>query len=404
MNNWKKCKLGDIAEVVGGGTPSTKVDEYWNGDIAWITPKDLTSYNKVFISKGARSITKLGLSQSSAKLMPKGTVLLTSRAPIGYIAIAENEISTNQGFKSLIPKENLTTSKFLYYWLKNNVEYLKNLSVGTTFAEISGQIVKEVEILLPPLEEQRQIAAILSSIDDKIELLHEQNKTLEELAQTLFRHYFIENPNPSWQNVKLGDLVEETIGGEWGKENPIEDFKVPTYCFRGTDIADLITGLPKKIPLRYIKKAKLEKIEPKSGDILLEISGGTETQSTGRAIYIDDNIKKLFNYPIVFSNFCRLLRAKKIEYSYYLFFYLKYLYGNDEFFAFENGSSGIKNLDYKTLLNNTDCLKPDDEIFSFHKKVVLYFNKINKNKQQIQTLENMRDILIPKLLNGERKE
>ncbi|EOH4447959.1 restriction endonuclease subunit S [Campylobacter coli] len=404
MNNWKKCKLGDIAEVVGGGTPSTKVDEYWNGDIAWITPKDLTSYNKVFISKGARSITKLGLSQSSAKLMPKGTVLLTSRAPIGYIAIAENEISTNQGFKSLIPKENLTTSKFLYYWLKNNVEYLKNLSVGTTFAEISGQIVKEVEILLPPLEEQRQIADILSSIDDKIELLHEQNKTLEELAQTLFRHYFIENPNPSWQNVKLGDLVEETIGGEWGKENPIEDFKVPTYCFRGADIADLITGLPKKIPLRYIKKAKLEKIEPKSGDILLEISGGTETQSTGRAIYIDDNIKKLFNYPIVFSNFCRLLRAKKIEYSYYLFFYLKYLYGNDEFFAFENGSSGIKNLDYKTLLNNTDCLKPDDEIFSFHKKVVLYFNKINKNKQQIQTLENMRDILIPKLLNGERKE
>lgn len=403
MNNWKKCKLGDIAEVVGGGTPSTKVDEYWNGDIAWITPKDLTSYNKVFISKGARSITKLGLSQSSAKLMPKGTVLLTSRAPIGYIAIAENEISTNQGFKSLIPKENLTTSKFLYYWLKNNVEYLKNLSVGTTFAEISGQIVKEVEILLPPLEEQRQIATILSSIDDKIELLHEQNKTLEELAQTLFRYYFIENPNPSWQNVKLGDLVEETIGGEWGKENPIEDFKVPTYCFRGADIADLITGLPKKIPLRYIKKAKLEKIEPKSGDILLEISGGTETQSTGRAIYIDDNIKKLFNYPIVFSNFCRLLRAKKIEYSYYLFFYLKYLYGNDEFFAFENGSSGIKNLDYKTLLNNTDCLKPDDEIFSFHKKVVLYFNKINKNKQQIQTLENMRDILIPKLLNGEIK-
>ncbi|WP_072216481.1 restriction endonuclease subunit S [Campylobacter coli] len=403
MNNWKKCKLGDIAEVVGGGTPSTKVDEYWNGDIAWITPKDLTSYNKVFISKGARSITKLGLSQSSAKLMPKGTVLLTSRAPIGYIAIAENEISTNQGFKSLIPKENLTTSKFLYYWLKNNVEYLKNLSVGTTFAEISGQIVKEVEILLPPLEEQRQIADILSSIDDKIELLHEQNKTLEELAQTLFRHYFIENPNPSWQNVKLGDLVEETIGGEWGKENPIEDFKVPTYCFRGADIADLIAGLPKKIPLRYIKKAKLEKIEPKSGDILLEISGGTETQSTGRAVYIDDNIKKLFNYPIVFSNFCRLLRAKKIEYSYYLFFYLKHLYDNDEFFAFENGSSGIKNLDYKTLLNNTDCLKPDDEIFSFHKKVILYFNKINKNKQQIQTLENMRDILIPKLLNGEIK-
>ncbi len=403
MNNWKKCKLGDIcSKVTSGGTPLTSNALYYNGIIPWLNTKEVKNCR---IYETEKYISKLGLENSSAKWIEANSVIIAMYgATAGKVAINKIPLTTNQACCNLTINHEKADYNFIYYLILNNFETLEILATGAAQQNLNLNTITSLEITLPPLEEQRQIAAILSSIDDKIELLHEQNKTLEELAQTLFRHYFIENPNPSWQNVKLGDLVEETIGGEWGKENPIEDFKVPTYCFRGADIADLITGLPKKIPLRYIKKAKLEKIEPKSGDILLEISGGTETQSTGRAIYIDDNIKKLFNYPIVFSNFCRLLRAKKIEYSYYLFFYLKYLYGNDEFFAFENGSSGIKNLDYKTLLNNTDCLKPDDEIFSFHKKVVLYFNKINKNKQQIQTLENMRDILIPKLLNGERKE
>ncbi|HEB9355005.1 TPA: restriction endonuclease subunit S [Campylobacter coli] len=402
MNNWKKCKLGDIcSKVTSGGTPLTSNALYYNGIIPWLNTKEVKNCR---IYETEKYISQLGLENSSAKWIEANSVIVAMYgATAGKVAINKIPLTTNQACCNLTINHEKADYNFIYYLILNNFETLEILATGAAQQNLNLNTITSLEITLPPLEEQRQIATILSSIDDKIELLHEQNKTLEELAQTLFRHYFIENPNPSWQNVKLGDLVEETIGGEWGKENPIEDFKVPTYCFRGTDIADLITGLPKKIPLRYIKKAKLEKIEPKSGDILLEISGGTETQSTGRAIYIDDNIKKLFNYPIVFSNFCRLLRAKKIEYSYYLFFYLKYLYGNDEFFAFENGSSGIKNLDYKTLLNNTDCLKPDDEIFSFHKKVVLYFNKINKNKQQIQTLENMRDILIPKLLNGEIK-
>ncbi|HEA7842992.1 TPA: restriction endonuclease subunit S [Campylobacter coli] len=366
MNNWKKCKLGDIAEVVGGGTPSTKVDEYWNGDIAWITPKDLTSYNKVFISKGARSITKLGLSQSSAKLMPKGTVLLTSRAPIGYIAIAENEISTNQGFKSLIPKENLTTSKFLYYWLKNNVEYLKNLSVGTTFAEISGQIVKEVEILLPPLEEQRQIATILSSIDDKIELLHEQNKTLEELAQTLFRHYFIENPNPSWQNVKIKKLVNITSGKSLKRLDMQDDGENPILGANG------IIGFTNKYlynePLLYTGRV---------GTL-----GKVFMINSAKKVWLSDNT--LIINPS--SNF------------YFMYFILK--------------TSSLENLDVgstQPLIRQSDLgeieisLADDLLLEQFDIAAKKIFDKIDKNLEQIQTLENMRDILIPKLLNGEIK-
>lgn len=383
MNNWKKCKLGDIAEVVGGGTPSTKVDEYWNGDIAWITPKDLTSYNKVFISKGARSITKLGLSQSSAKLMPKGTVLLTSRAPIGYIAIAENEISTNQGFKSLIPKENLTTSKFLYYWLKNNVEYLKNLSVGTTFAEISGQIVKEVEILLPPLEEQRQIATILSSIDDKIELLHEQNKTLEELAQTLFRHYFIENPNPSWQEKPLSEIAK-FLNGLACQKYPPKNFldKLPVL-----KIKELSDGAIGKNP-DYASSEIADDYIVNSGDVIFSWSATLMVKIWGGE-------KSVLNQ--------HLFKVNSDKYPKWFFYYWT-KYHLREFITISQAHATTMGHIKRKDLDNAMCKIPKDE---YLKKCDLEISpkikKIENNLNQIRTLENMRDILLPKLLNGEIK-
>ena len=121
MSEWKECKLCNVAEIVGGGTPKTKVPEYWNGEIPWLTPRDLSNFSGRYISKGERNISKLGLENSSAKILPKGAILLSSRAPVGYLAIALNEISTNQGFRSLIPNSK-TNSLFLFYLLKNNVE------------------------------------------------------------------------------------------------------------------------------------------------------------------------------------------------------------------------------------------------------------------------------------------
>ncbi|NOR16317.1 restriction endonuclease subunit S, partial [candidate division WOR-3 bacterium] len=191
MNEWKECKLGEVAEIVGGGTPKTKKSNYWNGEIPWLTPRDLSNFNGRYISKGERNISKLGLAKSSAKILPKGAVLLSSRAPVGYLAIAKNDISTNQGFRSLIPNSE-TNNLFLFYLLKNNVEYLKSQSTGTTFGELAGSTLKSLSFYFPPLPEQRTIASVLSSLDDKIDLLHRQNKTLEAMAETLFRQWFVE--------------------------------------------------------------------------------------------------------------------------------------------------------------------------------------------------------------------
>ncbi len=124
MSEWKEVRLGDVCEIIGGGTPSTKIEEYWNGNISWITPKDLSNYDRKYIFSGERNITEEGLNNSSAKLLPKGTILFTSRAPIGYIAIAGKELCTNQGFKSLICKKE-AYNQFIYYLMKFKTPVLR---------------------------------------------------------------------------------------------------------------------------------------------------------------------------------------------------------------------------------------------------------------------------------------
>lgn len=409
---WKVLKIKEFADVIGGGTPSTKKPEYWDGDIPWLTPRDLTNHSKATISKGARLITNEGLENSSAKLIPKDSVLLTSMAPIGCVAIAESEICTNQGFKSLVLDKSKADNYFILYWIRCNVKYLNQLGIGTTFAEISGSLIKEIEINLPPLPEQRAIAEVLSSLDDKIDLLHRQDQTLEKLAETLFRQWFVEplkkaaleRKNPKgFTKGTFSSWIYETVGGDWGKGDKQGEFTQAVNCIRGTDIADLNTGgVAKKTPIRFVKQKKFESIEPKNGDLLIEISGGTETQSTGRTTYINNDVKHFFNHPIVFSNSCRMIRVKKTAYSYFIYCYLQYLYRQNKFFDLENGSSGIKNLDYKELLFNLEFNMPEERaVVAFHSRVEVYFKKINRNKRQICTLEKLRDTLLPKLMSGD---
>ena len=179
MGKWKTCKIADIGTVVGGATPSTKKSEnYENGNIAWITPKDLAGFSGRFISRGERNITEIGLNSCSAQLIPKYSVLFSSRAPIGYVAIADNEVCTNQGFKSVVPNEN-TDFMFLYYLLKYNKYRIENMGSGTTFKEVSGNTMKGIEVTIPEdIEEQRKIASVLSSLDEKIERNEAINKNL----------------------------------------------------------------------------------------------------------------------------------------------------------------------------------------------------------------------------------
>lgn len=212
MEDWKECTLSDLGTILGGATPSTKdSSNYENGSIAWITPKDLSTYTERFISHGERNITEKGLKSCSAQLMPPNSILFTSRAPIGYIAIAKNEVCTNQGFKSIIPNKD-TDFMFLYYLLRYNKDNIENLGSGTTFKEVSGSTMRNVPVKVPPLPTQQKIADILSSLDDKIELNNKINTNLEQQAQALFKNWFVDfgpfggKMSEGWKVGTIGDL------------------------------------------------------------------------------------------------------------------------------------------------------------------------------------------------------
>ena len=184
-------RLGDIAEIIGGGTPSTKDAGNWDGDIPWLTPKDLSSFEGIYVERGSRSITEQGFKSSSAKMLPAGAVLYTSRAPIGYVAIASNSISTNQGFKSLILKDGYVP-EFVFYLLKASKSEIESHASGGTFAEISAKALSDVVLQFPPKIQQEAIAKLLKSLDEKIAANNALSKILEDIAQTIFKSWFID--------------------------------------------------------------------------------------------------------------------------------------------------------------------------------------------------------------------
>lgn len=212
--NWQNLQLQDIGSIVAGGTPSTKNPNNFGGDVAWITPADLTGYTDKYISKGKRNLSKTGLKNSSAILLPKGSVLCSSRAPIGYVVIAENEIATNQGFKNIVPNTKIANSEYLYYFLKGNKDLITSFASGTTFLEVSAKRFSAIPIPVPPLAEQkrivRKIEELFGVIDRDIQRLTD---TLEQLSQ--FRQSVLEKllNNPVYPQISFNDGIEKIIGG-----------------------------------------------------------------------------------------------------------------------------------------------------------------------------------------------
>lgn len=182
---WQISTISDLGTVVGGSTPSkTKPEYYTNNGIAWITPKDLSINKSKFISHGENDITELGLKNSSATVMPKGTVLFSSRAPIGYIAIASNEVTTNQGFKSVVPYSEIGTA-FVYFFLKHSLPVIESAASGSTFKEISGSAMKNIPAIIPDRNTLDQFNSFCAPIFAQQKILEEQNHSLAMLRDSL---------------------------------------------------------------------------------------------------------------------------------------------------------------------------------------------------------------------------
>lgn len=184
---WKELPLSEYAQIVGGGTPETSNSAYWGGDIQWFTPTEL---KKKYASESVRRITDSGLKNSSAKMLPAGTVLFSSRATVGDVSIALNECCTNQGFQSFIPNSG-NSSEFLYYWISNNKKLFLEKASGSTFLEISKKEIEKILIQIPSKEEQEKIAILLSDFDKKIQLIQSQLESTKQYKQGLLQQMFI---------------------------------------------------------------------------------------------------------------------------------------------------------------------------------------------------------------------
>ncbi len=182
---WETACLSEIGDIVAGGTPSKTKNEYYeNGNIAWITPKDLSGNKGIFISEGATNVTELGLKKSSAKILPKYSVLFSSRAPIGYLAINKNEVCTNQGFKSIVPNEGIPY-QFVYFYLKNSIGYIESIAGGSTFKEISGTAMKNLKVTLPPRNLLKEYKQIVETIFNNIENYEDISQILSEFRDAV---------------------------------------------------------------------------------------------------------------------------------------------------------------------------------------------------------------------------
>jgi type I restriction enzyme S subunit len=207
-DGWNISELNSVTDVVGGSTPSTEEPAYWNGEIPWATPSDLTGLNEPEISKTEDQITKEGLNSTSTHLLPANSILMTSRATIGECAVNKVEMATNQGFQNLIPGESLNTW-YLYHRMKEEAAYLESIGSGSTFSEVSNSVVKKVKIPIPPLEEQKQIAEKLQSIES-LQLNEVSNLTqLKQVKRGLMQDLLSGTVRTTDTNIEVPDEIEQ---------------------------------------------------------------------------------------------------------------------------------------------------------------------------------------------------
>ncbi len=409
---WTTVKLSEISKIVGGGTPSTSESSYWDGNIPWITPKDLSSHKNMYISSGCRSITEDGLKNSSAKLVPKDTVLFTSRAPIGYIAIASQPVCTNQGFKSLVLNEGYD-SRFFYYLLKHHTPDIEARATGSTFKEISGTSLGSFEVSIPSANVQKQIADLLSALDDRISLLRETNATLEAIAQALFKSWFVNfDPVRAKAEGRKPEGIDEATAALFPDVfNEAELGMVPKgwQVEALDDIAEFLNGLAlQKFPptgvndLPVIKIAQLRKgdtigadlaagsIKPdfviQNGDVLFSWSGSLEVEIwCGGVGALNQHLFKVSS-----SRFDKW------------FYYLWTKHHLESFRQIAASKATTMGHIQRGHLSSAKVNVPNESVLKVANALFTpLVERIVQNALQANTLASLRDTLLPRLISGQ---
>lgn len=406
MSEWKECIIGDLGKIITGKTPRTAISENYGGKIPFLSPSD--NMELKYVDKTNKTLTEQGVDEVKKCLLPANAVCVSCiGSDLGKVLITTQPTVTNQQINSIIVNEDNDTD-FIYYLMTIVGKHLNFISKTSTAVPIINKTTfSNYKISVPLHSEQKRIAAILSSLDEKIETNRKINTRLEELAQALFKSWFIDfepfggQMPEDWETVPINDMVETIIGGDWGKEEETGSFTKKVMCIRGADLNNIRIGEKGKAPIRYILDKNFKQKALSHHDIIVEISGGSPTQSTGRIAMISSVFSNNYENSLICTNFCKALKIKK-TYSHYFYYLWNYLYDNKIMFIYENGSNGLKNLNLTNLLDRELCNIPTENVASdFYKVIESIFLKIQRTGAESTRLAALRDTLLPKLMSGE---
>ncbi len=292
--------------------------------------------------------------------------------------------------------------RILKYYTHSQPYYnwVRSFDTGGTRGNINAKVFGAMPITLPPRRQQDRIVEILKPLDDKIELNRRINANLEAQAQALFRSWFVDNKTQNNNPGFFNNIIQTTLSGDWGQETPKGNYISEVYCIRGADIPDIKCGDKGKLPTRYILEKNLKNKKLSENDLVVEISGGSPTQSTGRICLITRALLDRMGKDVICTNFCRALKPIP-DYSFFIYLYWQYLYNNNTMFSYENGTTGIKNLNITDFINKEPIIIPEKKkILEFNKVLQPIFDMIYKNGRENKRLSALRDTLLPKLMAG----
>lgn len=399
-------KLAEVCEKIGSGaTPRGGKEAYCDEGISLVRSQNVLDFN--FSKEGLAFINDEQAKKLSNVEAHSGDVLLNITGDsVARACLMDDDYlpaRVNQHVAIIRGNSHKIMNGYVLYYLQWRKEYLLQLaSAGATRNALTKAMIEQLELDLPPLDSQQQIVAILDSLQSKIQLNQKTNDNLQQQAQALFKKWFVDNPDAiSWKEGTFSNLIEKTISGDWGKDSPSGNNTEMVYCIRGADIPEVRTGNKGKMPTRYILPKNYAAKQLVDGDIVVEISGGSPTQSTGRAAAVSDTLLARYDKGMVCTNFCKALKPRA-GYSMYVYYYWQYLYDRNIFFSYENGTTGIKNLDINGFIETEPIvIAPEDLVEKFDAVCQTVFSKIYANGMENEQLALVRDTILPKLMSGE---
>lgn len=417
----EKYRLNEIADILAGGTPSTKNDEYWNGDIPWLSVKDFGNTNK-WVSETEKKITELGFNNCPSSMLNKGDLILSARGTVGKVAMVDKDMAFNQSCFGLRANKTIITQDYLFYWFENNQQIFKSAQQGNVFKSVTLDFFDKTEAFIPSVPEQQKIAAVLSALDDKITLNRRMNAKLEQMAKRLYDHWFVQFDFPNadgkpykasdgkmvwnetlkreipagWEVKKLGELFTTNRGVSYSTKTITGDTGIPMINLASfsPDGSYKIDGIK-----LYTGEYTQEKVL-KPFDLVM-----CNTQQTaidfskdiiGKALLVPD----IFEGDITSSHHVNTLKVHNEK----LKFYLYRLFNTDYFHAYIShyaSGTNIMGLDFVGV-ENYSAVIPSEEVLSKFADFTLNIEKMKSEIIRENTkLISLRDRLLPLLMNGQ---